>query len=172
MSTDSPSEVILTATVAIFSPGMTEMVAVINKRLKTALFPKWRILPPGGKCDPDMDGKNLLNTALRETGEEIRLALFPGTWVFLDKNGIPIIDPEPVAIEPFAFINDVSKKGRDHLYFFRLHEKPDFDLRGETQGFWYTRRQIRQDIAEIDWVKYEVLFPQLKATILAVMRWL
>lgn len=162
MSTDSPSGTILTATVAIFSPDMAEVIMVINDKLN-------RIVPPWGKYDPAKD-TNVFHTALREVKEEIWRVLSPSLGVFLDKNWMPILDPVPVQYEPFTFINDPTKRGCDSLYFFRLHEKLGHDLRGEKSGFWLTKYQVLRKELEMGGQTYWVLFPRMQDAIERVMR--
>ena len=86
MSTESPPDIISTATVVIFSPDMREIIVIVNEKLR-------KILPPWWKFDPQVD-TTILDTALRETLQEIGLALLPETWAFLDQDGNPIDDPK------------------------------------------------------------------------------
>jgi len=162
MSTESPSDIVMTATVCIFSPDMKGIIVVVNNRLN-------RILPPWWKFDPKKDAI-ILDTAIRETAEEIRLALFPGTGEFLDRSGNPVDHIEPVEIEDFIFTHDSNMRGRDHLYFFRLHEMVWFDLRGQLQGYFFTKDQIQRERWEIDTVMYPVLFPGIRQAVLQVMQ--
>lgn len=162
MSTESQNGLVRTATGVIFSPEMNGALVVVNKKLN-------RILPPGRKFDAYQD-MDIVDTLLREIREEIRLALFPATWVFLNRMGIPIVDPEPVQREEFIFIDDGKTRGQDFLFFFRLHTMVWFRLKGEVQGHFFTKEQIEQERAELESGMYEVLFPSLREAILKVMR--
>lgn len=162
MSTESQTDIIQTATVAIFSSDMAQMIVVVNKKLR-------RILPPWWKFNPLQD-TNILDTVFREAREEISLALFPWTGLFLNKVGNPIIDPDPVEVERFTFVHDRSTEGEDHLFFFRLHEMVCGPLRGEVQGYFFTRAQIEQETSYKEWAIYSVLFPRMKGLILSVMK--
>lgn len=162
MSTESQNGLVRTATVVIFSAEMTGALVVVNRKLN-------RILPPWGKFDIHQD-IDIIDTMLREIREEIRLVLFPATGVFLNKMGIPMIDPEPIQKEEFTFVHDSKMRGLDSLFFFRLHTMVWFRLKGEVQGHFFTKEQIAQERAELESDMYEVLFPSLREAILRVMR--
>lgn len=76
MSTESPQEVIQTATVAIFSPEMTEVLLIYNAKIDG-------LVPVGGKFDPKKD-RNIDDTAVREALEESQICLSPGLGTFLE----------------------------------------------------------------------------------------
>ena len=151
MSTESQNDIIQTATVAIFSPDMQRVIMIVNRRL-------WRILPPWGKFDFRKDW-DIVDTLLREIGEEIRLALFPGTGIFLDYGGKPTNHISPVFIENFEFI-DGSGSAQDSLFFFRLHDELSWRiLFGETQWFFLSKVELWQEKMERGGRTYELFLP-------------
>lgn len=158
MSTESLIEPIQTATVAVFSPDLTQILLVYNAKLDG-------LVPVGGKRDVDKD-KDLLETALREGREEAGLLLFHWTGVFLDTRGVPLDYPLIVWEEDFLFPD--GKKGRDSLYFFRLHEIPGFELRPELH--WLNKTQYAWERVEIRGEMYQFRAWDIQARVLAIMQ--
>lgn len=163
MSIQSPLDMMMTATVCIFSPDMKEIIVKIHTKLN-------RIMPPWGKFDSHKD-MTLLDTALRETREELWLALFPWTGVFLDVDGNPIIDAEPVQRDDFVMLGDSSIQGTDHLFFFRLHDPIQFDIWGEgSRGYFFTKGQIERERWELEGNMYQLFFRSIRDAVLRVMQ--
>lgn len=161
MSTESLSDIIPTATVAIFSPDMKRLILIVNKKLSM-------ILPPGWKREEG--DSDIFATAVREVFEEIWLNLLDTKWSFLNENGRDSFLPAIIWQEYFPF-HDLQKQGFNSLYFFRLAEElPDTDLKGELQWFYYTKNQILQESVLIWGRKYDILDPNTKAKIVAVMK--
>lgn len=67
-----------TATVAIFSPDMREVLLIFNTKIGG-------LVPVGGKFDYTRD-RDIADTALREAQEEAKIVLFPGSGIFLDSS--------------------------------------------------------------------------------------
>ncbi len=75
MSTESGREVIQTATVAIFSPCMREVLLIFNTKIGG-------LVPVGGKFDPKRDS-TIEDTAIFEAREEAEIELC-SSGTFLD----------------------------------------------------------------------------------------
>lgn len=158
MSTESGQEIISTATIAIFSPNMRRVLVMVNCKLNG-------IVPLGGKIDPEKDA-HIYDTAFREVKEEGRILLFPGAGVYLDKDGKPT-DSQPI-IQEASFLFPDGKKGYDSLFFFRLHQIPQFDLPENT--FFIHRDEYRKDSFTFKGRPYEFRALDVRAKILAIMR--
>ena len=65
---------------------MTHVLLIYHNKLQM-------LIPVGGKRE--YKDRDMQDTGNRETAEEAGLALFPGTGVFLDRNGEPT-DEQPV----------------------------------------------------------------------------
>lgn len=158
MSTESASEIIHTATVAIFSPNMRRILVTVNHKLNG-------VVPLGGKFDPEQDA-HIYDTAFREAREEGNILLFPGAGVFLDKDGKPTNDQPIIQEVPFLFPD--GKRGQDSLFFFRLHQVPPFDLPKTT--FFLHKNEYKKDSFTYEGVPYEFRALDVREKVLAIMR--
>lgn len=158
MSTESLWEPIRTATVAIFSPDLRQVLLVYNQKLDG-------LVPPGGKFDPLRD-RNILDTALYETSEETWLTLFQATGVFLDEQGQPIDYPLIVSENHFLFPN--GRPGHDSLYFFGLHNMPHFKLKPGT--FWLEKSKYGWERIQIKERMYQFCARDIQSKVLSIMR--
>lgn len=158
MSTESGAEIIQTATVGIFSPWLEQILLVYNAKLDG-------LVPPGGKFNLWRD-RNILDTALRETREETWLVLFHGSGVFLDERGAQV--DTPVIIWEKDFIFPDGKRGHDALFFFQLHDIPEFALKAGAH--WLTKAQYSLERREIDGKMHEFRALDVRKRVLAIMR--
>lgn len=160
MSTESPSDIIKTATVAIFSPDMKSVILIVHERLGM-------ILPPGWKMEPS--DADIFATAVREVREEIWVNLLEIKGSFLDENGWNSRMPVIISKEEFFFSN-THKNAINSLYFFRLASELHSDALGaELQWFYYTKEQILQEKNLIWDREYIILDPNTKEKILTIM---
>jgi hypothetical protein len=160
MSTEYPWESLQTATVAILVEH--------NGKDEIALVTNWIVgglLSAGWKFNPQKD-RDIADTGIREGGEETKIALFPGTGTFLDKEWKPTIDQEVIQKRDFVFPN--GKKWVDTLYFFRLFEKPKFTLPAGV--YFIDKEQYSQPNIVIDDKTYTFVAPDTREAILRIMK--
>ena len=157
MSTESGWEVIQTATVAIFSPDMREILLIYNKKIDG-------LVPVGGKFEPTKD-RDIADTAVREAWEEVRLGLFPGSGVFLDIEWNSVEDQRVIQEHDFSFPD--GKSGHDTLYFFRLHQKPSFSL--PKWAYFLDKSSYSRERIEIEKKMYEFRALDIRERILSIL---
>ncbi len=162
MSTEFPSDIIQTATVAIFSPDMKRIIVVTNEKL-------WIIIPPGGKYEKEKD-KDIFATAMREVKEEVWIDISLIIGDFLSRDGNIALSPEIIGVHNFTFSHNWDK-GEDFLYFFRLKEEINKkNLVAEKEGMYFFKSEIRQRHVSMNNRIFRVLIQPTKSNILRVMQ--
>jgi 8-oxo-dGTP pyrophosphatase MutT (NUDIX family) len=160
MSTEFPTDIIQTATVAIFSPDMRRVIVIVHEKLGM-------ILPPGWTKEDDED---ILATAIREVKEEIWLNLLEIPGNFIDSSWNTVLDPVVIHQEEFTHPRN-QQTALNSLYFFRLAEYIDeSQMIAELEWMNYTKSQISQKSVQIWEREYVILDPTTKEFILCVMR--
>ena len=157
-SLQNHSEIIHTATVAIFTPDMRRVLLVFNEHLMA-------IVPPWGKQEPT--DRNIYHTALREVLKVVGIDIPVTPWNWLNIWGS--IASHQEVVQTFSF-QIVRENFLDHLFLYQLTGEYPEIYEAEKRGEWYTKKRIQSGLIRVYGRAFSVLVPGTREAVLGIMK--